>query len=93
MKSFKVAAVVAALPVALILQAALSGSACAQAQKGQTENPLAKAEEIRKKQEYQEAEKDYNATMKRLRSSTPAEAKSDPWATVRPVPSSGEKRK
>ena len=92
MKSFRVAAGIAALPVALILQAALSGSACAQG-KGQTENLLAKAEEVRKKQEYQEAEKDYNATMKRLRSSTPAEAKSDPWATVRPVPSSGEKRK
>ena len=46
----------------------------------------------REDRERAENEKDYNATMQRLKSQAPATTNADPWKTVRPTTESNAKR-
>lgn len=56
------------------------------------ENPFTKQEEARK-QERETAEKDYNETMKRMRTGGQATGKVDPWAGMRPADPVPEKKR
>jgi hypothetical protein len=46
----------------------------------------------RKEKDRKDIEKDYDTTMKRLRSQAPTTASDDPWRTVRPTTGSSPKR-
>jgi len=46
----------------------------------------------REDQERKESERAYDQTMKRLKTQAPAQAKSDPWAGVRPAPEPATRR-
>ena len=46
----------------------------------------------RKDKDRKEIEKDYNTTMKRLKSQAPTTNSDDPWRTVRPTTGSNAKR-
>jgi hypothetical protein len=72
---------------AAMTMAMLTGPAHSQQQK----TPLQLKYE-REDRERAENEKDYNATMQRLKSQAPATTNADPWKTVRPTTESNAKR-
>jgi len=76
---------------AAVTTAMLTGSAYAQMNMGAEKTPLQLKYE-REDRERAENEKDYNATMQRLKSQAPATTNSDPWKTVRPPSESNAKR-
>jgi hypothetical protein len=81
--------------VASVLTAVLL-TAPAYAQMGSNNNkptatPAQQEQAARAERDRAEIEKEYNATMKRLRSEAPA-PKSDPWAHVRPAGGTDAKR-
>ena len=70
--------------------AVLMSPAYAQMDAGPHKDPLQLMYEKQKKDQ-EDAEREYNATMKRTKSQGPA-PKSDPWAGVRPAENTGSKR-
>ena len=76
---------------AAMTMAMLTGPAYSQMSAGPEKNPLQLKYE-REDRERAENEKDYNATMQRLKSQAPATTNSDPWKTVRPPSESNAKR-
>jgi hypothetical protein len=78
-----------ALSAAAIALAMLATPGYAQVKMGPEKDPLQLQYEQEQKAREQ-AEKDYDATMKRTRSSAPA-AKVDPWRGVRPAENTGAK--
>lgn len=76
---------VSAAAIALLMGVALTAPAFAQGPSmGDKETPMQKLEKI-KEQERKEIERDYEKTMKRLKSQGAAATSNDPWATVRPA--------
>ena len=76
---------VSAAAIALLAAVAVSAPAFAQAPgMGDKETPLQKQEKIRE-EERKAIERDYEKTMKRLKSQGATTTSSDPWATVRPA--------
>jgi hypothetical protein len=72
--------------------AALTGPAYAQfSGNSGTKTPLQLQYE-QEEQAQKDNERQYNATMKRLRAQEPANMKSDPWRNVRPAGQPGGKR-
>ena len=72
--------------IALMAGVAVSAPAFAQGSPsmGDKETPLQKQEKL-KEEERKAIERDYDKTMKRLKSQGAAATSSDPWATVRPA--------
>jgi hypothetical protein len=79
-----------ALSAAAIALAMLATPGYAQMKMGPEKDPLQLQYELEQKAREQ-TEKDYDATMKRTRSSAPA-AKVDPWSKVRPAENTGSHR-
>lgn len=76
---------VSAAAIALLMGVALTAPAFAQgAGMGDKETPMQRLEKI-KEQERKDIERDYEKTMKRLKSQGAAATSNDPWATVRPA--------
>ena len=72
-----------AAAIALLTGIAVAAPAFAQGL-GDKETPMQRQEKI-KEQERKEIEKDYDKTMKRLKSHGNVQAPNDPWASVRPA--------
>ena len=77
---------VSAAAIVLLASVAVSAPAFAQGSPGMgdKETPMQRLEKI-KEQERKDIERDYEKTMKRLKSQGAAAASNDPWATVRPA--------
>ena len=77
---------VSAAAIALLAGVTVSAPAFAQGSPGMgdKETPLQKQEKL-KEEERKAIERDYDKTMKRLKSQGAAAASNDPWATVRPA--------
>jgi len=77
---------VSAAAIALLASLAVSAPAFAQGSPGMgdKETPMQRLEKI-KEQERKDIERDYEKTMKRLKSQGAAATSNDPWATVRPA--------
>jgi hypothetical protein len=71
--------------------AMLSGPAYSFEMNADRKDPLTLKYE-REDKEKADAEKDYNAQMKRLKAQAPAKAKVDPWSGVRPATDASAKR-
>jgi len=78
---------------AIVTLAVLAGPAYAQMNKGNppTVNPNDQIENAQAERNRARVEKEYNETMKRLRSQEPA-PKPDPWGNVRPASGADTKR-
>jgi hypothetical protein len=79
------------LLAAAATMAMLAGPAYSQMSMGPDKDPLTLKYEKEDKDKA-EIEKDYNATMKRLKAQTPTTTKHDPWSSVRPAAESNAKR-
>jgi hypothetical protein len=75
-----------AAAIGLLVGVAVAAPASAQTGAGlaPTETPLQKQEKL-KEEERKSIERDYDKTMKRLKTHGSAQAPNDPWATVRPA--------
>jgi hypothetical protein len=71
--------------------AMLSGPAYSLDMNGESKDPLTLKYE-REAREKADAERDYNAQMKRLKAQAPTKAKVDPWSNVRPAGDTTAKR-
>jgi hypothetical protein len=76
---------------AAAMLATLAGPAYAQFSTGKQKTPLELQYE-REQRDQAQAEKEYNATMKRLKAQSAAPTNSDPWRGVRPSTDASAKR-
>jgi hypothetical protein len=77
---------------AAVMTAMLAGPAYPQMNLSNKDKSPLQLQYEREEQERRDNEKAYNETMKRLKSQAPTQARSDPWAGVRPLPESNAKR-